>query len=282
MLYRIVSACLVAAATAGCAGNGAGLDANGNPVTGGGGTEPLSADFKSIQDNVFTPICTKCHIGAGAPEGLQLDSAHSYSLLVGVPSTEQPNVLRVAPGNPDNSYIVLKLQGSSGISGARMPFGGPYLPQSTIDVIRQWITNGAMNSAAATVTASVRHARRFDIVASSPDRDSIASAGLARIVISFSSDIDFSLINATTVSLERLNPAASGTSAPDGILPPRAAQVPVVLAIPAGNPSALLITPRAPLVPGTYRVTLKASLADMNAAALGSDYSFRFTLETSP
>ncbi len=33
---------------------------------GGGG---LTADFQSIQDNVFTPICTKCHQGAGAPEG---------------------------------------------------------------------------------------------------------------------------------------------------------------------------------------------------------------------
>ena len=70
--YRMMVALLAAAAT-GCAGNGNGLDANGNPVTpGGGGGTPLTADFKSIQDNVFTPICTKCHIGAGAPQGLQV------------------------------------------------------------------------------------------------------------------------------------------------------------------------------------------------------------------
>src|SRR3569832_1426474 len=138
-----------AAALSGCAGNGNGLDSNGNPVAGGGGgTAPLTADFQSIQDNVFTPICTKCHQGASAPEGLQLDATHSYALLVGVASTEQPDVLRVAAGDPDSSYIIRKLQGTPGISGQQMPFGGPYLPQSTIAVIRQWITNGAQKPAA--------------------------------------------------------------------------------------------------------------------------------------
>src|SRR3981081_2463731 len=147
--YRIMVALLAVAAT-GCAGNGNGLDANGNPVTpGSGGGTPLTADFKSIQDNVFTPICTKCHIGAGAPEGLQLDAANSYAALVSVPSAEQPAVMRVAPGNPANSYIIRKLQGAAGISGGQMPLGGPYLPQSTIDVISQWITAGAPKPVAA-------------------------------------------------------------------------------------------------------------------------------------
>src|SRR4051794_27754269 len=110
----IVAALAAAAALYGCAGNGSGLDSNGNPIApgGDGGSGGLTADFKSIQDNVFTPICTKCHIGASAPEGLQLDAAHSYALLVGVASAEQPSVLRVAPGNPDASYIIRKLQGS--------------------------------------------------------------------------------------------------------------------------------------------------------------------------
>src|SRR5689334_22325013 len=151
---------LAALAVAACTGSGVGLDANGNPIApgGGGGGEPLTPDFKSIQDNVFTPICTKCHIGAGAPQGLQLDEAHSYALLVGVPSTEQPTVLRVKAGDPDNSYIVQKLEGAPSISGVRMPFGGPYLDQSTIDVIRTWVSNGAQpSSAEATATATQHH-----------------------------------------------------------------------------------------------------------------------------
>ncbi len=54
---------------------------------GGGGGE-LTADFQSIQDNVFTPIWyAECHAGAGAPEGLNLSAGNSYNLLVGIPST---------------------------------------------------------------------------------------------------------------------------------------------------------------------------------------------------
>src|ERR1700734_375221 len=127
------AALLIASCAAGCAGNGQGLDQNGQPISAGGGSSggPITADLQSIQDNIFTPICTKCHIGAGAPEGLQLDAAHSYALLVGVPSAEVPTTLRVKPGDPTNSYIIQKLQNSAGIVGAQMPFGGPYLPQST-------------------------------------------------------------------------------------------------------------------------------------------------------
>src|SRR6267378_8492132 len=135
---------LGAALLAACAGNGEGLDANGQPLGSAGGTPPpLTADFQSIQDNVFTPVCVRCHSGAGAPQGLQLDAAHSYALLVGVPSSEDPSLLRVKAGVKRSSYLVLKLAGSPGIIGAQMPFGGPPLPQATLDVIRQWITNGA-------------------------------------------------------------------------------------------------------------------------------------------
>src|SRR4030088_1120481 len=105
---------------AGCAGNGKGLDQNGQPIGSPGGTSggPVTADFQSIQANVFTPICSVCHIGASAPEGLQLDAAHSYNLLVGVPSNEQPSLLRVKAGDPDNSYMVHKIEGPmAGIVG---------------------------------------------------------------------------------------------------------------------------------------------------------------------
>src|SRR5271167_2962162 len=127
---------------AACAGNGEGLDANGRPLAPGGGTVPLSADFAAIQANIFTPICSVCHDGGGAPEGLRLDAADSYNLLVGVPSTEVPSLLRVKPGDPVNSYIIQKLQGHAAV-GAQMPLGGPYLSADTIALIQQWITDGA-------------------------------------------------------------------------------------------------------------------------------------------
>jgi hypothetical protein len=142
-LRALCPAFLAAAMLGACGGSGEGLDSNGRPIeSGGASAQPLTADFQSIQDHVFTPICSVCHSGAGAPQGLRLDAANSYSLLVGVPSTEVPSVQRVAPGNPDNSYVIQKLEGHASV-GARMPFGGPYLDSATIAVIRQWITGGA-------------------------------------------------------------------------------------------------------------------------------------------
>jgi methionine-rich copper-binding protein CopC len=270
--HKIMVALLAAVAT-GCAGNGNGLDANGNPITpGSGGGTPLTATFQSIQDNVFTPICTKCHIGSGAPEGLQLDAAHSYSLLVGVASAEQATVLRVSPGSPDNSYIIRKLQGTAGISGGQMPLGGPYLPQSTIDVIRQWITAGAPQAAAAmSLEASVKAVQHFNVATTSPDDGSIVSMLVPQIVVAFNGDIDSTQLNNTTVTLTRTDATQSMAAAP----PP----LPIATTVPAGNPSAILITPRTPLTNGTYRVTLQGSLANMNAQALGTDYSFTFTVD---
>jgi methionine-rich copper-binding protein CopC len=259
--YKTIVALLLMTALAGCAGNGNGISS----------VEPLAADFKSIQDNIFTPICSKCHIGAGAPEGLQLDATHSYAALVGVPSTEQSNVMRVAPNDPNSSYIIRKLEGiTSGpdaIAGVRMPFGGPYLPQSTIDVIAQWITDGAPNSttAPAAAAATVKSTQRFSVAATSPDNDSIVDASPAHIIVSFSGDIDSTLLNATTVTLQ-----SSDVTAPP---------VPVTTTIPPGDASAILITPGASLASGTYRVTLHGSLADMNAQALGSDYTLTFTVD---
>jgi Bacterial Ig-like domain len=272
-LETIVTVLAASAALSGCAGNGNGLDSNGNPVApGGGGSTPLTADFQSIQDNVFTPRCTKCHIGAGAPQGLQLDAAHSYALLVGVASNEQPSLLRVQPNDPDSSYLIRKLEGGPGISGVQMPADGPpYLPQSTIDVIRQWITNGAQKPAAAamSVEASIKAVQRFSVATTSPDNGSIVSMVVPQVIVAFNGDIDSNLLNNTTVSLSQV-----GTSqgAPDTALL-------VSTHVPAGNSSAIVITPQTPLGNGSYRVTLHAALANMNAQALGSDYSFTFTVD---
>jgi len=272
---------------AGCAGNGNGLDANGNPIGSGGTSSPpggggVSADFQSIQDNIFTPICTQCHIGASAPEGLQLDAAHSYALLVGVPSAEKPSVLRVKAGDPTNSYIIQKLTGAAGIVGNQMPLNLSPLPPAQIAAIQQWITNGAMNAAAGTSTpATIKFERgsavpapgAFAISFTSPGNGELFDPPVSTIVVSFNHDVDASLLNSTTLSLETIEaepqPIAF-TAAPA-----------------ASNPSTVLIKPAVALGPGMYRVTVRGTgggvaVADMNAQALGTDYSFVFTVSLAP
>jgi hypothetical protein len=244
--------CGSTALLAGCVGSGSGLDANGNPIgSGSSAPQALTADFQSIQDNIFTPICSKCHIGAGAPEGLQLDAAHSYALLVGVPSAEVPATLRVKPGDPTNSYIIQKLQDSAGIVGAQMPFGGPYLPQSTIDIIKQWITNGAPAPASPS---------------SAPG--SAVERSLATIAVGFNQQPDPSYLN-RALRLQRIDAAA-----PD---------LPLLVAPAQGNPSTIVLTPLAPLPTGVYRITVHGgdaqAMTSVDGAALPADYSFTFTVE---
>jgi methionine-rich copper-binding protein CopC len=264
--------------SAGCAGNGEGLDQNGQPIgSGGSSTGPITADFQSIQDNVFTPICAKCHIGGGAPEGLQLDAAHSYNLLVGVPSQEQPNLLRVKPGDPDDSYMVHKIEGLPGIDGGQMPLGLKPLPQADMDAIRQWITNGAPNAPAAAASA-----KEFAVQATSPQDKTSVTAPPARIVVSFTQEVDASLVNETTVTLTKVDATADATdAAADGVH-----SVAADVALASLNRAVLLITPRAALEPGVYRVTLRGTgggaLANMDSAILGQDDSFEFTVEKTP
>jgi hypothetical protein len=66
----------------------------------------------------------------------------SFMSLVGVSSLQNGAVERVNSGNPDDSYLIRKLEGSASMGG-QMPLGGPALEQATIDVIRQWISDGA-------------------------------------------------------------------------------------------------------------------------------------------
>jgi len=265
--------------SAGCAGNGEGLDQNGQPLASGGtSTGPITADFQSIQDNVFTPICSKCHIGAGAPLGLQLDAEHSYNLLVGVPSEEQPSLLRVKPSDPDDSYMVHKIEGLPGIDGGQMPLGETPLPQPTIDAIRQWITNGAPNTPAAAAAAS----EVFAVQATAPQNKTSVTGPPARIVITFTQEVDASLVNGTMVTLTRIDGTAGATNDMLG----GARSIAAGFALARLNPAVLLITPRAALEPGVYRVTLRGTgggaLANMNSAALGRDAAFEFTVENAP
>ena len=100
----------------------------------------------SIQTNVFTPRCAGCHTGVGTnlPGAMNLTSeAASHAALVNVAGRQVPSLNRVTPGNPSDSYLVRKLEGGPDIINGRMPAGGPFLEQTTIDSIRLWITNGA-------------------------------------------------------------------------------------------------------------------------------------------
>jgi hypothetical protein len=234
------AAALVVAA---CAGNGEGLDANGRPVAPGSATGPLSADFAAIQANIFTPICSVCHAGGSAPEGLRLDEADSYNLLVGVPSTEVHSLLRVKPGDPANSYIIQKLQGHAAV-GAQMPLGGPYLSSDTIGFIQEWITNGAPPGAAAAVAAPLA------VTSIVPDGTEPLNQPPPQIMIAFNRDLDATQIDLRSAHIDKLEETAQSV----------VEVIPARLSIASANLKALMIWPTTPLGTGRYRVVVDASM----------------------
>jgi hypothetical protein len=237
---------------AACAGNGEGLDANGNPIGPGSSmSSPLSADFESIQENIFTPICSVCHAGASAPEGLRLDAANSFNLLVGVPSTEVPSLLRVKPGDPDNSYIIQKLQGHAAV-GAQMPDGcpttQPCLSATQIGFIQQWITNGAAPATAATAGAVQR--APLAVTSIVPDSIESVSAPPPQVMVAFNQELDMSQLATHSAHFEKLGPGAA---------PVIVEQLPARISVSSANPQAMMFWPARALSAGRYRLVIDAT-----------------------
>ena len=135
-----------------CAVLAAGCDESLESVA--GPTPNLTPTFASIQRDIFQasdssgrPSCTSCHNpngGAFRAVGLDL-STEGYASLVGVASRQRPNVLRVAPGDPANSYLIQKIEAQADIVGVRMPLRGPFLTDGQIAIIERWIELGAKN-----------------------------------------------------------------------------------------------------------------------------------------
>ncbi|GFE80495.1 hypothetical protein GCM10011487_24950 [Steroidobacter agaridevorans] len=278
-LLALCTSCALAA----CAGDGSGLDENGRPEGESSGT--LQPNFQSIQDNVFTPVCTGCHAGAAAPLGLRLDEGASYALLVNAPSVEVPSLQRVQPSNPDASYLIQKLEGTAAV-GARMPLNQPALPAETIAVIRQWITDGASNNTGTGAGGSGKS--RFELVeltAVSPARDEIVPGPVRDVVVTSNVELDATLLQSSVIELR-----ASGGDGTFDSGNERA--VPVDATVRSDRPSVLAITPRlAPLSADSYELRISGTdpvaMADLQArpidgdgdGAPGGDFVLRFTVE---
>ena len=136
---RVASAILLSGAvvTAGCGGG------SGGGVT---GPPPGAPTLLDVQTAVFTPRCAVpgCHVGAGAPFGLDLSSAGIASAsAVGIASAEAPSFLRVEPSNAADSYLYMKISGDPRILGDPMPASGGPLSDSQKTLIVSWINGGA-------------------------------------------------------------------------------------------------------------------------------------------
>jgi hypothetical protein len=66
-----------------------------------------------------------------------------FASIINIPSYEMPDVLRVAPFDPDHSYVYTKLVCDGGIVGLCMPRSTSPADPTTIELFREWIEGGA-------------------------------------------------------------------------------------------------------------------------------------------
>lgn len=110
-------------------------------------TNTPAVSFRQIQDEILTPSCAAlfCHNGEFPSAGLNLEDGQAFDALVGISPTNTraatDRLLRVAAGNPDNSYLIVKIEGPASIElGSRMPLARDPLTAEQIALVRSWIT----------------------------------------------------------------------------------------------------------------------------------------------
>ena len=118
-----------------------------------GPTPNLEVRFSSIQEQIFEnsdssgrSACIQCHNNQGQFFAARLNLTHAvaYDNLVNVAARNKAGAIRVIPGDPENSYLIHKLEGRADIFGLRMPQNGPpYLTDGQILIIQRWIDIGA-------------------------------------------------------------------------------------------------------------------------------------------
>ena len=118
-----------------------------------GPTPNLEPTFSSIEREIFNasdssgrPACTNCHTDAGGrvpPTGMVLLPGRAYDFIVNVPARNKPGAIRIIPGDPENSYLIHKLEVRTDIVGVRMPQRGPYLTDGQISILKRWVQLGA-------------------------------------------------------------------------------------------------------------------------------------------
>jgi hypothetical protein len=159
----------------------------------------LATDIDDIQSAIFTPSCATsgCHNGSIAPN---LSAGVAFDNIVNIASGNF-GLDYIEPGNPDDSYLVRKVDTGT-ISGGRMPQGASSLSQTNIDLLRDWVTDGAVEDDSVVAAA----AKVYDLPFM-PRGDDPEHQGFMRVVNLSESSADVSASGLTDSGL-----ASAGTA----------------------------------------------------------------------
>jgi len=129
------------------------------PSASPGSKDPLPVEHGYFHESVrpiLEKVCSGCHSEsspeAGLPLGGQVSSADIVEQLVNVSALHGGQFKRVVPGDPDESWLYLKVSGTAMAAGCQgagcnaqvmPPAGQVSLSKAELTTIRQWISDGA-------------------------------------------------------------------------------------------------------------------------------------------
>jgi hypothetical protein len=107
-------------------------------------SEPVS--YAAHLEPLVLAHCLGCHEVDDPKAKLVLEEGTGYGQLVRRRSVQQPEMALVEPGDPEASYLWLKLQHTAA-EGKGMPrtlTGSKKLRPAELELYRRWITGGAL------------------------------------------------------------------------------------------------------------------------------------------
>lgn len=147
---KFTQAFLKAEAKGGCTtvGDGAAVEALVDSLVATDVDLVVTVHFATQVQPIFSSTCALggCHSVGFPAAGMNLTATQAYANIVNVASTEVPALVRVAPGNPADSYLHRKITNAPGIVGSPMPIGGYPMAAQQIEVITTWIAQGALDN----------------------------------------------------------------------------------------------------------------------------------------
>jgi hypothetical protein len=120
-------------------------------VTAGCGTRvpevPVSqpVSYAAHLEPLVIARCLGCHEADEPEADLVLEAGRGYAALVGPRSVQKPSMALVAPGDPEASYLWLKLEhrAQHGKGMPRTLTGTKRLRPDELELYRRWIEGGA-------------------------------------------------------------------------------------------------------------------------------------------
>ena len=155
----VMASALIAAALSGCAGSG--NEKEQGPPNDCVPPDPPTISYAANIQPIYDVSCALagCHLGGAPTGGLNLATGVSWENTVDVKSIGRPKLDLVEPGNPEDSYLVRKIEGGPDIAGQLMPpgCGAPgtggtgdngaiCLSNDDNAAIRQWISECALDN----------------------------------------------------------------------------------------------------------------------------------------